>query len=147
MIYEILQLNRPTFANIIFSKCRTFGCRILSYPTETVLYLVSLLYAPPIVYPTNHFLDREVFLLTCTITALRSSLEHALSQQYLTVQLHTAFSSHAWKWIEAYCNEANGFAVYEALIALKKTYQHHRNGSNKDLQLINMTHNDACSCI
>ena len=68
-----------------------------------------------------------------TITALRTSLEHALSQHHLTVQLHTAFSNHAWKWIEAYCNEANGFAVYEALKALKKTHRHHRRGSNKEV--------------
>ena len=56
-----------------------------------------------------------------TITALQTSLEHALSQHHLTVQLHTAFSNHAWKWIEAYCNESNGFAVYEALKALKNS--------------------------
>ena len=50
----------------------TVGCRILSNPTVTVLYLVSLLFGPPIlhVHPTAvHFLDREVFKkYTCMLS-------------------------------------------------------------------------------
>ena len=38
------------------------NCRIQSNPTVTVLYLVSLLFAPPILHPPNYVLDREVFL-------------------------------------------------------------------------------------
>ena len=30
-------------------------------PHFNILYLVALLFAPPILHPTNHFLDREVF--------------------------------------------------------------------------------------
>ena len=44
-------------------KSRTVYCRIQSNSTVTVLYLVSLLFAPPILHPTNHFFDREVFYL------------------------------------------------------------------------------------
>ena len=47
-----------------------------------------------------------------SITALRTSLQHALSEQHLTVKQHTAFSQHTWKWIEAYSHEADGVAVY-----------------------------------
>ena len=53
----------------------TVSCRILSNPTVTVLllyHLIPLLFAPPILHSTNHFLDREVFKFTCDI---QSSLE------------------------------------------------------------------------
>ena len=33
--------------------------------TVMVLYLVSLLFAPPILHPTDHFLNREIILFTC----------------------------------------------------------------------------------
>ena len=39
------------------------------------------------------------------IMALRTNLEYALSSEYLTTKIHTDFSNHAWKWIEAYSNE------------------------------------------
>ena len=39
------------------------NCRIQSNPTVTVLYLVSLLFAPPILHPPNYVLDREVFFI------------------------------------------------------------------------------------
>ena len=68
-----------------------------------------------------------------SIVALRKSLQYALSVQHLSVKLHTAFSDHCWKWIEAYSKESNGLAVYEALEALKKTHRHHRKGSNKEV--------------
>ena len=38
----------------------TVSCGIQSDPTVTVLYLVSLLFAPPFLHSTNHFLDRKV---------------------------------------------------------------------------------------
>ena len=63
-----------------------------------------------------------------SITSLRKSLMYALSPEYLTVKLQTSFSDHTWKWIEAYGNEVNGFAVYEALNALKKIHRNHRKG-------------------
>ena len=46
-----------------------------------------------------------------SIVALRKSLQYALSVQHLSVKLHTAFSDHSWKWIEAYSKESNGLAV------------------------------------
>ena len=64
------------------------------------------------------------------ITTLRTQLQHALSSEYLTVQLHTSFSNHAWKWIEAYSKESNGFEVHETMKAIKKIHQHHRRGVN-----------------
>ena len=53
-----LQMKKP------ICKCRTVI--VVGYPTKPhfnihVLYLVSLLFAPPILHPTIHFLDREVF--------------------------------------------------------------------------------------
>ena len=51
------------------------SCRILPNLTLTyILYLVSLLFAPPILHPTNHFLDREVFDILVSITCI-SGLE------------------------------------------------------------------------
>ena len=67
------------------------------------------------------------------IVTLRTSLQYALSQQYLSVTLHTAFSNHAWKWIEAYSKEADGLVVYAALEELKKAHRHHRRGTNKEV--------------
>ena len=55
----------PEFANKKpICKCRTVdSCRIdPTKPHFNTLYLVSLLFAPPILHPTNHFLDREVYL-------------------------------------------------------------------------------------
>ena len=54
--------NSPTFANRhlhLQIQFRTVSCRIL--PNLTLTYLVSLLFAPPILHITNHFLAREVF--------------------------------------------------------------------------------------
>ena len=43
-------------------KFRAVSCRMhATKPHFNTLYLVSLLFAPPILHPTNHFLDREVF--------------------------------------------------------------------------------------
>ena len=70
-----------------------------------------------------------------SITALRTSLQHALSEQHLTVKQHTAFSQHTWKWIEAYSHEADGVAVYEAMKALKKLHRHHRKGIHTSIPL------------
>ena len=60
--------NRPTFCKYasLFAKCRAVLV-VGSYQTPctvTLLHLVSLLFAPPILHPTDHFLDREVFLFT-----------------------------------------------------------------------------------
>ena len=70
-----------------------------------------------------------------SITALRTSLQHALSEQHLTVKQHTAFSQHTWMWIEAYSHEADGVAVYEAMKALKKLHRHHRKGIHTSIPL------------
>ena len=58
---RILQLNSPTFANkeAYLQNVGLFNFEILSNPTVTVLYPVSLLFA------LHHFLDREVVLFTC----------------------------------------------------------------------------------
>lgn len=66
------------------------------------------------------------------IMALRPNLEYALSSEYLTRKIHTDFSNHAWKWVEAYSNEADGLMAYEALKALKKTHRYHRSEGIKD---------------
>ena len=46
-----------------------------------------------------------------SITSLREATRHAFSPQHLTVQTHTSYSDRAWRWIEAYSDEANGFKV------------------------------------
>ena len=54
-----LQMKKPN------CKCRTVIVVLSTKdPTKShfnILYLVSLLFAPPILHTTNHFLDREVF--------------------------------------------------------------------------------------
>ena len=47
-----LQMKKP------ICKCRT---AIVVGPHFNILYLVFLLFAPPILHTINHFLDREVF--------------------------------------------------------------------------------------
>ena len=69
------------------------------------------------------------------IQALRSRLEFALSHDYLTVNLHTSFSEHACKWIQAYAEQDNGFAVYDAIKALQKDHRQHRKGGNAVIPL------------
>ena len=54
----VLQLQIGFF----ICKFRTVSCRMdPTKPHFNTLYLVSLLFAPPILHPTNHCLDREVF--------------------------------------------------------------------------------------
>ena len=65
---RILQL---TVLNLQMKKpiCK-YSCRILPNLTFNILYLVSLLFAPPILHTTNHFLDTEVFDLLVPIIFL-----------------------------------------------------------------------------
>ena len=47
-------------------------------PHFNILYLVSLLFAPPVLYTTNHFLDREVFdLLVVLCLAINPIYRHS----------------------------------------------------------------------
>ena len=69
------------------------------------------------------------------IQSLRSRLEYALSQDHLTVNLHTSFSEHVWQWIQAYAEQDNGFAVYDAIKALQKVHRQHRKGVNTVIPL------------
>ena len=56
----ILQSTVLRVANMV-AFVGLFICTILSNPAITVLYLVSLLFAPPIPHPTDDFLDRKAF--------------------------------------------------------------------------------------
>ena len=51
------------------------GCRILSNPTVIVLYLVSLLFAQPILHPTDNFLEIELLLFTCYSNSLSTNVK------------------------------------------------------------------------
>ena len=55
-------INSPTFANKE-ELGLLVNCRIQSGPAVAVLCLVSLIFAPPVLHPTDHFLDRKVFYL------------------------------------------------------------------------------------
>ena len=64
-LIEFYNKNSSTFANKeanLQNVGLLVNCRVQSNPTTTVLYLVSMLFAPPFLHPTNHFLDRSYFI-------------------------------------------------------------------------------------
>ena len=61
-----LLYDSTTYIYTFFSIYKLYNCSVVeSY--KTILYLVSLLFAPPILHPTNNFLDREVFYLLVSL--------------------------------------------------------------------------------